>query len=191
MNPKVEKMTDEQLLEEAARLNQSAFRVIYRRHSARLYGICLAVLRSDALAQDALQEACIAIWRGAKSYSSAKGKAATWMNYLCRNRCIDMLRSRKYQSLLIDERIDQHFLLDETAPDEKTQQSQVNAKVRAATSALPQKQCRLIELAYFNGLSQSEIAQATGLPLGTVKSRMRLGMDKLRQSLQNDLKSEV
>jgi len=191
MNPNVEQMTDEQLLEEVALLNQSAFRVIYRRHSARLYGICLAVLRSDALAQDALQEACVAIWRGAKSYSSAKGKAATWMNYLCRNRCIDMLRSRKYQSLLIDERIDQHFLPDESAPDENAQQSQVNNSVRKAISALPKEQCRLIELAYFNGLSQSEIAEATGLPLGTVKSRMRLGMDKLRQSLLKDLRNEV
>ncbi|MGH1364121.1 MAG: RNA polymerase sigma factor [Calditrichia bacterium] len=191
MNLPESKISDEELLSKIAKNDQEAFQVIYSRHSARLFGICLAVLRENRVAQDALQEAFLAIWRGAGSFTATKGRASTWMNYLCRNRCIDMLRSRRYQALETDEKLDQRFAEAASLPDSNTHALQISAKLKSALESLPKEQKELLELAYFAGLTHSEIAEESGLPLGTIKSRLRLGMEKLRQSVINDLKQEV
>ncbi len=152
-----------------------AFSVMYDRHVRAVYGLALRMLRDRAAAEDVAQEAFVALWRNRHSYAPERGTAATWLMTITRNRAIDVIRR---------DRGHRHVGLDGDdeceAPDRTDEQALRHVEAGAigvALHTLPDAQRRVLELGYFDGLSHREIAARLRVPGGTVKGRMRLGLD--------------
>ena len=173
-------MTDEDLLLAIARGNEGALAELYDRFGGVAYGLALRVLRDQALAEDAVQDAFLAAWRTAASFDPARGKASTWLLTIVHRRAVDLVRreDRRRGEPLEDAPI---AAGDET--DEEAIVRDERRRVRAALAVLTDNEREAIELAYYGGLSQSEIADRLGVPLGTVKSRMFAGLARLRDAL--------
>jgi RNA polymerase sigma-70 factor, ECF subfamily len=175
-----------ELLARIARRERAAFEELYARYVNILYATALKFLKTDADAQDVVQDVFIQIWDKARLYDPAKGKPLTWALTLTRNRSIDRIRAIQRRSRLRDE------FEHETAVDEsggvREALSGVDASekakiLREAVSQLSPQQRVVIELAFFRGLTQNEIADQLGEPLGTVKARARRGLMKLKEIL--------
>jgi len=165
-----------------------AFEQLYDRHSSTLYGLLLRILTNPDDAQEVLQETFVKAWTNAKMFDSVRGSDVAWLISIARSRGIDRLRSRKIRGDREDEAGREvsssfGFIEKRTGADDAIQ-SQEQRAVRNALSELPEAQRIALALAYFEGLSQSEIAEKLGEPLGTIKTRMQLGMKKLRESLK-------
>lgn len=164
-----------------------AFEELYDRYAPTLYALLLRILGNADDAREALQETFVKAWTGASMYESDRGSEAAWLITIARSRGIDRLRSRRTRAEREDE-AGREISLRPRAVDpvglDHAMQSQERAAVRTALAELPEAQRTALELAYFDGLSQSEIATRLGEPLGTVKTRMQLGMKKLRDRLQ-------
>lgn len=165
--------------------DQSALAELYDRHGALAYSLALRIVRDTVLAEEAVQDAFLALWRGAERFDVQSGSVAGWLMSIVRRRAIDRVRHeelrRRTVRALVDGAADQgEEATAEDAFGEIWSQMQ-GARVRALVEQLPQHQRSLIELAYFGGLSQSEIAEATELPIGTVKTRTLRGLAKLRE----------
>lgn len=177
-------LSDEVLMLQVAAENVAAFSELYDRYSPRLYGLAMKILRDPVLADDVLQEVFLNVWKKASSFDSQRGYLPGWLSILCRNRCIDALRSRekrRQRSVEINEAT--LSLPGVSDPMQDTLNSQRGDVLRIHLGRLPLEQRTLIEMAYFEGYSQSEIAERLQIPLGTVKTRIRLGMNKLRERL--------
>ncbi len=178
------RLTDEELLRSVARIEPAAFEVLYQRHGPVAFALAQRVLGSHAHAEDAVQEAFINLWRGAARYDALRGSVRSWLLTMVRNRSIDLLRSlsvherRRITIVGLEERI---------AAGDKTEAEFISREeatmVRSALAMLPPDQRRVLELAYYGGWTQAEIAETFDMPLGTVKGRTRLGLDKLRWAL--------
>ncbi len=182
---------DRMLLERIAGKDSSALSELYDRFSKLLYGVILAVVRDTDDAEDILQEVFVQIWRSAATYQPTLGAPKTWLVKLAHNRAIDLLRSKRYQQ----KKMEVHPAEEEaiagsmTAVAENTTWSETLHRERSvhlssALAVLPVEQRSLIDLAFFQGLTHHEIAASTGIPLGTVKTRIRSGMQVLRSRLQ-------
>ena len=176
------------LLLAVARGDVAAFGELYDRYAGALYAILLRILGSPEDAQEALQETYLKAWSNASSFDAGRGSEIAWLISIARSRGIDRLRARRVRSNREDEAgreisIHAGFVEKRTGVDDAIA-SQQRIAVRGALNELPEPQRIALELAYFEGLSQSEIAQRTGEPLGTVKTRMQLGMKKLREKLR-------
>lgn len=167
--------------------DQQCFAEFYDRYSAVLYSIAFRVLNDQVGAQDVLQDVFLQIWGKASMYDAARGKPLTWAVTMTRNKAIDRLRARQRRSRLKDEveretapadLANVRVALDEVVSREKSE------IVRAAVRQLPAEQRRAIEMAFFGGLTQTEIAEQLDTPLGTVKARIRRGLMKLRDSME-------
>ena len=182
---------DARLLDAIARGDDSAFAALYDRYSPILYGLLLRIVRDRPEAEDVLQEVFLQVWQQAANFDAARGRPFTWLVTLARSRAIDRLRSRDSR-----ERAAQAATRDavegtgEAAGADlfRAEQSEV---VRGALAAIPEEQRRALLLAYFEGLTQTEIAARLGQPLGTIKTRMRSGMQKLREVLQHQTGSKL
>ncbi|MEP7157962.1 MAG: sigma-70 family RNA polymerase sigma factor [Chloroflexota bacterium] len=176
--------SDETLLERlAAGVDEAALSELYDRYQAQMYGLAMRITRDPALAQDAVQEAFVGVWRNASRYSVGRSSVRTWMLSITHHRAIDIIRRRRPTSELPElDTLDRALV----APDVWGEVSRAAdaAEVRSALGILPAEQREVIELAYFSGLTQVEIADRTGAPLGTVKSRARLGLAQLRRALE-------
>lgn len=176
------------LLPAVARGDLVAFEELYDRYSSTLYALLLRILSSPEDAQEVLQEAFVKVWTNAASYDADRGSEAAFLISIARSRGIDRLRSRKIRA---DRENDagreistvSSFVVTKTGADDAIQSEERKA-VRSALTELPDAQRIALELAYFEGLSQSEIAAKLGEPLGTIKTRMQLGMKKLRERLR-------
>lgn len=175
------------LLYRTALGDQRAFEQLYRATSPRLYALALTLLRRRDQAEDALQEAFVSIWHSAASYNEAKGSVQTWLNVIVRHRCIDRLRREpRGQTTLADEDWN-HF---ESHDPEPLQQLLADADGRLLAQCLEgldQRQRESIALAFFQGLTHSELAVHLGTPLGTVKAWVRRGLERLRGCLYHEL----
>src|SRR5262249_6336104 len=157
---------------------------LYDRHARQIYSLALRILQDQSEAEDIVQEVFSQAWRQATRYDRSRGNVAAWLLTLARSRAIDRLRSRRARpdhsaegGVLLD-------LADQAAPaDVQLLSAEQVARVRAALEALPLLQRVAIELAYYEGLTHSEIAARLEQPLGTVKTRIRMGLHKLRESL--------
>jgi RNA polymerase sigma-70 factor (ECF subfamily) len=161
---------------------------LYERFSGVLFSTALNVLGNPEAAEDVLQEVFVAIWEKAPLYDSIRGKPLTWAVTLTRHKAIDRLRSQRRKGVLHD-RIEQETkILEEhqTSLDE-VDAAEMSKLVREAVSRLPPGQREAIELAFFSGLTQAQIAASVRQPLGTVKARIRRGMKKLREMLEASL----
>ncbi len=175
--------TDEELLERVGHRDADAFETLYKRYSRSVLGLALRRLGDRGRAEDALQETFAAIWRAARTYNPERGPAAPWLFAVARNSIADRGRARREPPA---EAPDEPS--SEAGPDERAEFSWVSWRVHSALEVLPDQERRLIELAYWSGLSQSEIAGLEGIPLGTVKTRTRSALARLADELQEELK---
>lgn len=185
MSSNVDKMP---LLPYVAQGDAAAFETLYDRHCSILYGLLLRILGSPDDAQEALQETFVKAWANSASFDSARGSEIAWLISIARSRGIDKLRARRVRGDRENEAGREISIrtgdVETTTGSENAIASQERVAVRKALDDLPPAQRVALELAYFEGLSQSEIAERTGEPLGTIKTRMQLGMKKLRERLQ-------
>jgi len=179
-----------ELLRRIAQRERAAFEDLYSRYANILYASALKFVKEDADAQDVVQDVFIQIWDKAKLYDPAKGKPLTWALTLTRNRAIDRIRAIQRRTRLRDE-FEQETFVDESAGVREAlsgvDASEKGQILRKAVSQLSPQQKKVIELAYFGGLTQTEIAEKLGEPLGTVKARARRGLLKLKELLGDQI----
>lgn len=183
--------TDEALMAGIMARDEAAFVVLYERYAALVYSTSLRVLADAQLAEDAAQEIFVRLWRRPEAFQPERGKFLSWLLSVVRNRAVDELRvrgrrrQREVVSIgLTDEDDHRPSGSDRDDPELSAQVLEEQRLVREALLELPAEQRRALELAYFGGLTQQEIAIGLKQPLGTIKTRMRLGMQKLRRSLE-------
>jgi RNA polymerase sigma-70 factor, ECF subfamily len=172
------------LLAGCSRGDRQAFEELYRQSSAKLYGVCLAMLRREDLAEDVLQDAFVKIWRRSASYDPNKGNAMTWMTSIARNRALDLLRSAHVQvSQVMDEYRDEDFASDKHNPAFATEFDASTRAVIECLGRLKEQQRHCIMMAYYYGHTHDELSALLQTPLGTVKAWIRRGLEKLRECL--------
>ncbi len=175
------------LLGRTALADQAAFAELYRQTSSHLYAVALRMLRDKAAAEDALQEAFVSVWHHAGSYVAAKSRPQTWLTSIVRNRCLDLLRRRVPDTMTLT-RDDDEAEIDLPAtgptPVELLLSGADAAMVRTCVDTLEGGQKQAIALAFFQGLSHSELAAQLQEPLGTVKSWIRRGLERLKSCLE-------
>lgn len=175
--------TDEELLLRVAAKDESSLAALHERYRGLAFALAYRVVHDRARAEDVVQDAFLAVWRKAGSYRPGRGSARTWLSTVVRNRAIDIVRASRERAVQEDEEI--LLSIRDHAPSVFDQVATAidGEMTRAMLRELPNEQRQAITLAFFAGLSHSEIAERTGLPLGTVKSRVRLGVQRMRQSL--------
>lgn len=171
--------SDAELLKRISRRDESAMGLLFDRYARIVYSIALRVLHDSAEAEDVMQEVLMQIWRGAPSFIVGRGSLGGWLAVVARNRAIDVLR-RRHPSDSIDE-VALPASIDLAAEAER---NTLMEKLRVVMQELPQEQQKSLQLAFFEGLTHSEIAEKTGDPLGTVKTRIRLALISIRKALQ-------
>jgi len=182
---------DSALVAQAATGDERALGELYDRYGGMAFSLACAIVGEHADAEEVVADAFAQVWRSASGFDPARGSVAAWIATIARTRALDLVRSRKRRARVLEEAA---VVTDEgetlvLAPsletaDRGAELTETSAIVRRSLAALPAPQRRVIELAYFAGLSQSEIATQLSEPLGTVKTRMRAGMEKLRQALR-------
>jgi RNA polymerase sigma-70 factor, ECF subfamily len=157
--------------------DQSAMAELYDRYSSVVYAIALRVLGDTGAAEDVLQEIFLQLWRNPGAFDGARGSLGAWLAVIARNRAIDSLRKRRPETDIED-------VVISVAPDlaNEAERSRAAEKIRRVLGTMPAPQRSALEMAYFEGLSHSEIAAKTGEPLGTIKTRIRAGLMVLRKA---------
>jgi RNA polymerase sigma-70 factor (ECF subfamily) len=182
------RLADEELMELVAEGDARAFELIYDRHGSVAFSLAYRMVGNRASAEDVVQEAFLSIWRSRVRYQAERGSVRSWVLGIVHHRAIDALRRsgvhdrRRASAEGIEER--------EEAPertDVEAARREEARSVRAALDALPEPQSRVIELAYFGGFSHTQIAEMLKEPIGTIKGRMRLGLQKLRRELEGEV----
>jgi RNA polymerase sigma factor (sigma-70 family) len=184
MSPPLTELTDEEVLAQVARGDEAALAEVYDRFGRVAYGLAFRILRDAALAEDAVQDAFLTVWRTAVAFDPRRGKASTWIMTLVHRRAVDVVRRedrRRAQPL-----DDAPQSTGETTDDAAAVREQ-RRTVQAALLQLSPDQREALGLAYYGGLSQTELAERLGVPLGTVKSRMFAALAKLRDLLGDDI----
>jgi RNA polymerase sigma factor (sigma-70 family) len=180
VNRELAHLSDEALVALAARSEQSALAELYDRYGRPAYGLALRVLRDDTLAEDAVQDAFLALWRTAARFVPERGKASTWIFTLVHRRAVDLVRREERRRA---DTIEQAPEQGGGSVEEEALLRFQRERVQDALKKLPDQQREAIELAYYGGFTQSELAERLGQPLGTIKSRMFLGLARLRELL--------
>jgi RNA polymerase sigma-70 factor (ECF subfamily) len=183
--------TDEQLMEGVQQADPQALEELYRRHSATLRAVIVRVLHNEYSSEDLLQEVYLEVWRLASRYSAEKGKALGWMITLARRRAIDRLR-REQAYYRVEERFQreteqQPEAWTHTRVEEDIEASDLRHILGTILESLPEAQKTAVELAFYKGMSQREIASYTKIPLGTIKTRLELGVRKIAAKLKDVL----
>ncbi|HEY3011919.1 MAG TPA: sigma-70 family RNA polymerase sigma factor [Gemmatimonadales bacterium] len=181
--------SDRELVLRAADGDQRAIAVLYDRYSGTLYAVAYRVLGERADAEDVLVEAFAQAWREAPRFESSRGSVAGWLTMIARSRALDLVRARSRRERITAKAVHQSPRIPAMGnrpadPADSYDMTERRHQVAAALETLSPPQRQAIELAFFEGLSQSEIAERLEEPLGTIKTRVRLGMQKLRESLR-------
>jgi RNA polymerase sigma-70 factor (ECF subfamily) len=174
--------TDGELISRAAEGDRGAFEILYRRYSRPVFGLALRRLGDRGRAEDAVQETFASIWRAARSYRPERGPGAPWLYAVARNAITDRGRARPEPPVEVPEEQS-----PETGPPERAEAAWTAWRVHRALEELSTNERTVIELAYWSGLSQSEVAEYLGIPLGTVKTRTRAALARLADLLEEDL----
>jgi RNA polymerase sigma-70 factor, ECF subfamily len=184
----IQRLADEELMQLVQNGDARAFETIYDRHGGAAFSLAYRMVGSRAAAEDVTQEAFLSIWRSRLRYQPERGSVRSWVLGIVHHRTIDALRRN-----LVHERrrtssegMEERFEAPERTDVEVARREEA-ASVRAALETLPEQQNQVIELAYFGGFTHTQIAEMLGLPIGTVKGRMRLGLDKLQRRLAGEL----
>jgi RNA polymerase sigma-70 factor, ECF subfamily len=186
---KAERLADEELMPLVGRKDPEAFEVLYDRHGGVAFSLAYRIVGDRAAAEEVTQEAFISVWRSGARFDATRGSVRSWLLSVVRNRAIDFLRSRAGKAPKLT--FDDDAVLEARPAEERTEdealQRETAAEIQGALGKLPGEQSKVIELAYFGGFSHSEIARILNLPMGTVKGRMRLGLEKIRGELAEGL----
>ena len=174
--------TDGDLLQRVGHGDRSAFELLYRRYARAVLGLALRRLGDRGRAEEAVQETFTSIWRSASSYRPERGPGAPWLYAVARHAIVDRFRARTEPPAEVPEEAS-----SEPGPAERAEVSFVSWRVHRAPEELPQTERTVIELAYWGGLSQSEVADYLNVPLGTVKTRTRSGLHRLADLLEGEL----
>lgn len=176
--------TDSDLLQRVGGGDRAAFETLYRRYARSVFGLALRRLGDRGTAEDAVQETFASVWRSASSYKPERGPGAPWLYAVARNAIAD--RGRRRPDSVTAEVPDTPDA--EPLPNERAEAEWVSWRVHRALEELPAAERQVIELAYWGGLSQSEVAEFLGIPLGTVKTRTRTGLARLATALEGELR---
>ncbi len=175
--------SDGELIQRAAAGEHSAFEDLYRRYARAVFGLALRRLGDRGRAEEAVQETFASVWRSAGSYKPERGPGAPWLYAVARHAIVDRARRRADQPVeSFDEPAD-----TEPGPADSAERSWVSWQVHRALEDLPEREREVISLAYWSGLSQSEVAEFLGIPLGTVKTRTRAALQRLADVLEGEL----
>jgi RNA polymerase sigma-70 factor, ECF subfamily len=177
-------LADEEVMQLVQRGDPRAFELLYDRHGGAAYSLAYRIVGRQGAAEDVVQEALLSIWRSRLRYDQTRGSVRTWILGIVHNRAVDGLRrssvhDRRRATLEV---VDERFEARERTDVEVARREEART-VRGALETLPDEQRKTIELAYFGGFSHTQIADMLGEPIGTVKGRMRLGLDKMRRQL--------
>ena len=175
--------SDTELAAALAAGDQSALAELYDRYGGLAYSVALRVLGDPGRAEDVVQDAFLKVWRGASGFDATRGTLRSWLVAAVRNRAVDLLRGRSLherRELALRPEVE----AAQPGPEAQAAGAQERAAVRAALGELPEEQRQAVLLAYFGGFTQAEIAELTGVPLSTVKGRMRLALEKLATYLK-------
>ncbi len=187
-------LDDEELMQRLAYRDLQAFRALYSRYGNLVYSTSLRVVRDSQIAEDMVQEIFLRIWRKPESYLPQRGRFSTWLTSVTRNRAVDEIRSRnrrfRHETASPEEQEREFAGPERDDPALTAELSDQRRLILAALAGIPLEQRQVIELAYFGGLTQQEISARLSQPLGTVKTRIRLGMQKLRVALTLEVKWE-
>ena len=175
-------MSDADLLTRVANRDREAFEQLYHRYVRSVFGLALRRLRDRQRAEDAVQETFAAVWRSAASYRPERGPAAPWLYAVARNAIVDRFRAKADPTGEVPE-----VVSAEPGPADRAESSFVSWRVHRALEELPAREREVIELAYWSGLSQSEVAEYLHIPLGTVKTRTRSALTRLADVLEGEL----
>lgn len=176
-----ERETDGELVRRIARGDRRAFDELYERYARAVYGLALRRLADRDGAEEAVQETFAAVWRSARSYRPERGPAAPWLYAVARNAIVDRFRARRDDVADVPETAS-----PEVGPEERAEAGWLAWRVHRAVAELPEPEREVVELAYWRGLSQSEVAEELGIPLGTVKTRTRSGLGRLADLLESE-----
>ena len=170
---------DASLLARVQAGDETAMASLYDRYSRLVYSVALRVLRDSASAEDIMQEVLMQVWRTPATFTPTRGSLGGWLAVVGRNRAIDLLRRRRPT-----DSVDEIALASDFNLADEAERSSLMARARGAIEQLPQLQRRMLEMAFFDGLTHTEIAELTGDPLGTVKTRIRGALVTLRKAFQ-------
>ena len=174
--------TDDELIQRAATGDRSAFEDLYRRYARPVFGLALRRLGDRGRAEDAVQETFASIWRSAGSYKPDRGPGGPWLYAVARNAIVDRARARTEIPAEIPDEASR-----DAGPADQAEQGYVAWRIHRALEELPEREREVIGLAYWSGLSQSEVAEFLGIPLGTVKTRTRAALSRLSEIIGDDL----
>jgi RNA polymerase sigma-70 factor, ECF subfamily len=178
----LQRLADEDLMPLVSGKDPAAFEVFYDRHGGAVYSLAYRIVGDQSAAEDVTQEAFLSIWRSRARYDPSRGSVRAWALGIVRNRAIDALRREGGRAPKLD--FDDEAALERREASDRTDaealRRETARQVRGALGSLPNEQSQVIELAYFAGFTHSEIAKMLGMPIGTVKGRMRLGLEKMR-----------
>jgi RNA polymerase sigma-70 factor (ECF subfamily) len=174
-------VSDSELLRRVGDGDDGAFEALYRRYARPVFGLALRRLGDRSQAEDAVQETFTSVWRSARSYRPERGPGAPWLYAVARNAIVDGARRRTSEAPEPPDEPSQ-----EPGPSERAEQSWTAWRVHRAMEELPPAERMVLELAYWRGLSQSEISERLGVPLGTVKTRTRSGLQRLADLLEGE-----
>jgi RNA polymerase sigma-70 factor, ECF subfamily len=183
-------LADEELMQLVYRGNADAFEVLYDRHADAAFSLAMRMCRQRSLAEDVVQEAFLSLWRSGARYDRNRGSVRTWTLGIVHNRAIDALRRKSVRDrgIIADEGIEERLPARERTELEFARRDEAR-EIRDALEKLPAEQSRVIELAYFGGMTHREIATTLDTPVGTVKGRMRLGLQKMRLALEDPIEA--
>ena len=170
---------DSTLISAIRSADQSAMAALYDRYSSIVYSVALRVLGDTGAAEDVLQDVFMQLWRNPGLFNSSRGSLGAWLAVIARNRAIDTLRKRRPEN-----EIEEVVISVETDFAGEVDRARAAEKVRSVLGSMPEPQRAALEMAYFEGLTHTEIAAKTGEPLGTVKTRIRAGLTTLRKGFQ-------
>jgi RNA polymerase sigma-70 factor, ECF subfamily len=186
---RAERLADEELMPLIGAKDAEAFAALFDRHGGVAYSLAYRIVGERGAAEDVTQEAFISVWRSGARFDRARGSVRAWLLSIVRNRAIDTLRAGAGRAPRLN--FDDEAILEQRPAEEQTEEEALRhetaGEIRGVLEELPGEQSKVIELAYFGGFSQSEIAGMLGVPLGTVKGRMRLGLKKIRNELAEGL----
>lgn len=183
--PRIETLSDEDLVARVVDSDPRAFEVVYDRHARAAYSLALRLLGDREAAEDLVQDVFLVVWRSAERYAPGLGSVRTWILSVVHHRGVDRLRSAS-AAVRRDQALRGEFIVaggGVEAPMERALDAAMTADVRRGLQDLPSEQAEVLRLAYFGGFTHHEIAETLRLPLGTVKGRMRLGLERLRAGL--------
>jgi RNA polymerase sigma factor (sigma-70 family) len=182
--------SDEALLAGMAQGDERAGLAFVRRYQGRVFGLALSMLGDGALAEDVAQEALVRAWRHAPVYDPRRGSPSTWVLTIARNLTIDSLRTRRAVPIDPHDLVELGLLSSEPAPDDAAISSEAAAGVRLALAGLRPELRRALVLAYLYGMTAREVGETENIPLGTAKTRIRTGLQKLRETMESQVSNQ-